>query len=215
MDELCVRCRALGVVERWEPGLAGHSRRVTMIAGLVADQLEVTLNVREEVELGGLLHDIGKVEIPEEILDKPGRLDDDERAVMETHVTVGEALAESIDALPESVPTIVRHSHERWDGGGYPDGLRGEEIPVAARIVSCADAYDAMTSSRSYRAALPLDLAVSIVREEAGRQFDPTVAEALVRAVTSCQDELLAEPVTTAFEETLRRLNHDGEVAAA
>jgi len=101
---------------------------------------------------------------------------------------------------------VVRASHERWDGCGYPDGLRGEEIPLAARIVTCADALDAMTSSRSYRAALPIDLALEVLRVEAGRQFDPAAIAALVEIVELWQDELASEPVATAFEETLRRL---------
>ena len=100
----------------------------------------------------------------------------------------------------------MRASHERWDGRGYPDGLYGDRIPLAARIVTTADAFDAMTSSRSYKAALPMDLALDIVREEAGRQFDPEVAQALVSAVASWEYELAAEPVTSAFDETLRRL---------
>src|SRR3954462_8111370 len=103
---------------------------------------------------------------------------------MRTHVTEGEKLCSAVAALPESVRAVVRASHERWDGRGYPDGLRGEEIPLPARVVSCAEAFDAMTWSRSYRAALPQDLAVCIVREEAGGQFDPIVAEALVVAVS-------------------------------
>jgi HD-GYP domain-containing protein (c-di-GMP phosphodiesterase class II) len=128
---------------------------------------------------------------------------------MRTHVTEGERLAGGLEALPESIPTVVRHSHERWDGRGYPDGLAGDDIPLAARIVSCADAFDAMTSSRSYRPALGIELALDIVREEAGRQFDPHVAEALITAVAGWEPELAAEPAATAFDVTLRRLRRE------
>jgi putative nucleotidyltransferase with HDIG domain len=202
----CLRCRTLELIDSFDDHLAGHSRRVTTVAMAVAAQLGLTSDQRRDVELGGLLHDIGKLVIPASILAKAGPLDLAEQEVMRTHVTEGEKLCSAVELLPPSVRTVVRASHERWDGGGYPDGLRGEEIPLPARIVSCADAFDAMTSSRSYRAALPQDLAVCIVREEAGSQFDPVVAEALVVAVEDWEYELEAEPVTAAFDQTLRRL---------
>jgi putative nucleotidyltransferase with HDIG domain len=193
-------------VDGLEDSLAGHTRRVTHLACLVADDLGVAVEVHVDVEIGGLLHDVGKLAVPARILSKSGPLDEEEMTVMRTHVVAGEELAADVDAVPPSVPAVVRASHERWDGRGYPDGLAGEAIPLAARIVACADALDAMTSSRSYRAALPLDFAVEVVRVEAGRQFDPAVVEALVRVVAEWQPELDSEPVATAFEETLRRL---------
>jgi putative nucleotidyltransferase with HDIG domain len=202
----CLRCRTLELIDSFDDHLAGHSRRVTMVAMAVAEQLRLANELRRDIELGGLLHDIGKLVIPASILAKAGPLDDQEAEVMRTHVTEGEKLCDAVEALPESVRAVVRASHERWDGAGYPDGLRGDEIPMPARVVSCADAFDAMTSSRSYRAALPMDLAVGIVRDEAGRQFDPAVADALVAAVAELEYELAAEPVTTAFDQTLRRL---------
>src|SRR3954454_19081765 len=195
----CLRCRTLELVSSFDDHLAAHSRRVTQLAMAVADELGVSAGVHRDVELGGLLHDIGKLMIPAAILAKAGPLSEAERELMRTHVIEGEKLAAGVDALPPGIPMVVRTSHERWDGEGYPDRLRGAEIPLAARIVSCADAFDAMTSSRSYRAALPLDLAVCIVREEAARQFDPDVAEALVVAVAALEDELTAEPLTSAF----------------
>jgi putative nucleotidyltransferase with HDIG domain len=206
VENQCLRCRTLELIDGFDDHLAGHSRRVTMLATAVAEQLRLTGAVRRDVELGGLLHDIGKLMIPASILAKAGPLDAREEAVMRTHVTEGEKLCAGLQAMPASVRVVVRASHERWDGGGYPDGLRGEQIPLPARVVSCADAFDAMTSSRSYRAALPLDLAVDIVREEAGRQFDPAVADALVVAVDTWEYELEAEPVAGAFDQTLRRL---------
>jgi putative nucleotidyltransferase with HDIG domain len=202
----CLRCRTLELIDGFDDHLAGHSRRVTSVAMAIAQQLGLTREARREVELGGLLHDIGKLVIPAAILAKAGPLDDGEREVMRTHVTEGEKLCSAVEGLPDTIRAIVRASHERWDGGGYPDGLRGEDIPLAARVVSCADAFDAMTSSRSYRAALPQDLAVCIVREEAARQFDPLVAEALVVAVDAWEFEFAAEPVTAVFDQTLRRL---------
>src|SRR4051794_5515566 len=154
----CARCRALSFVDTLDDGLAGHSRRVTCLAVLVANRLGVHPAVRLDVEIGGLLHDIGKLATPARILAKSGPLDEAEMEIMRAHVVEGEALVADMPGLPPEVPAIVRASHERWDGGGYPDGLRGGAIPLAARIVACADALDAMTSSRSYRAALPIDL---------------------------------------------------------
>ena len=194
------------MVDGLEESLAGHTRRVTHLAVLVADELGLQGEVHLAVEVGGLLHDIGKLAVPARILAKSGPLDEEEMAIMRTHVVAGEELAADLDGVPPSVPAVVRASHERWDGAGYPDGLRGQDIPLAARIVACADALDAMTSSRSYRAALPLDFALEVLRVEAGRQFDATVVEALVRVVRTWQVELETEPVATAFEETLRRL---------
>jgi putative nucleotidyltransferase with HDIG domain len=211
---LCLRCRALALVDGLEDSVAGHSRRVTHLAVMIAAELRVDAEVWLQVEIGGLLHDLGKLAIPARILAKSGPLDDDEMAVMRTHVVIGEELVAEVEALPPSVPAVVRASHERWDGAGYPDGLRAEAIPLAARIVACADALDAMTSSRSYRAALPIDLALEVLRAEAGRQFDGAVVEALVRAVEHWQLELASEPVATAFEETLRRLRRFDRVTA-
>jgi HD-GYP domain-containing protein (c-di-GMP phosphodiesterase class II) len=213
VHERCMRCRALELVDGFDDGLAGHARRVTMVAVLVAHELGVDDAVRRDVELGGLLHDLGKLTIPASILSKAGPLDEAEQLVMRTHAAEGARLAAGLEALPTSVPVIVRASHERWDGDGYPDGLRGEEIPLAARIVSCADAFDAMTSSRSYRPALEIRLALDIVCHEAGRQFDPAVAEALVTAVSRWELELSAEAMSTAFDLTLRRLRREQQRA--
>jgi putative nucleotidyltransferase with HDIG domain len=205
----CVRCRSLALVDALDDHLAGHARRVTMFAIQVAERLEVPDHVHRDVELGGLLHDIGKLAIPARILAKAGPLDEAEEQIMRTHTVEGERIAQELELLPPSVPPVVRSSHERWDGKGYPDGLAGEAIPLAARIVAAADALDAMTSSRSYRAALPLDLALEVLRVEAGRQFDPRAISALCEVVEQWRAELEAEPVATAFEENLRRLRRD------
>jgi HD-GYP domain-containing protein (c-di-GMP phosphodiesterase class II) len=201
-----VRCRALALIDGFDDELSGHARRVTLLAVQVAEELRVSAELHHEVELGGLLHDIGKLAIPAAILAKAGPLTAEETELMRTHTIEGERLAAGLEALPAGVPRVVRASHERWDGDGYPDRLRGETIPMAARIVSCADAFDAMTSSRSYRPALPMDLALVVIRDEAGRQFDPAVSTALIAAVGRWELELAAEPVASAFDQTLRRL---------
>ena len=114
-----------------------------------------------EAEMGALLHDIGKIAVPDEIINKPGPLDDEEWAIMKTHTVEGERMLQQVGGLLSSVGVVVRASHERWDGGGYPDGLVGEAIPVAARIISACDAFNAMTTDRSYRKALPLEVAIA------------------------------------------------------
>jgi putative nucleotidyltransferase with HDIG domain len=187
VEDDCTRRRALALVDLLDDALAAHARRVATLATLVAEELDVAAEVRRDVELGALLHDIGKLTIPTAILGKAGPLDDAERELMRTHVTEGERLAAAVGWLPDSVPAVVRASHERWDGSGYPDGLHGPEIPLAARVVSTVDALDAMTSSRCYRRSLTLERAIGKVCAEAGRQFDPEVTEALAVAARTAE----------------------------
>ena len=136
----------------------------------------------KRVELGALFHDIGKIGIPASILMKPGPLTSEERALIERHPELGERILAPIDQLAEVRP-IVRACHERYDGQGYPDQLRGEEIPLEARIIFVCDAYHAMTSDRPYRAALATDEALRRLAEAAGSQFDPRVIEACLRVL--------------------------------
>src|SRR5215217_8003137 len=139
--------------------------------------------IAHSLELGALLHDIGKIAIADEIINKPGPLDDDEWAVMKTHTIEGQRMLDRVGGPLADVGVVVRASHERFDGGGYPDGLAGQAIPLAARLVSVCDAYNAMTTDRSYRKALPLDVAARELRANAGTQFDPAVVEALLDVV--------------------------------
>jgi putative nucleotidyltransferase with HDIG domain len=157
-----------------------HTEEVVRLAVAVAAELELELDAVQSVELGAVLHDIGKVRVPEAILNKPGALTDEEWAVMRTHPEVGEQILRPIQSLRSIVP-IVRHHHERWDGSGYPDGLAGNEIPLGARIVAVCDAYRAMTEDRPYRAALPEAKARKELEDGAGRQFDAECVQALLR----------------------------------
>jgi HD-GYP domain-containing protein (c-di-GMP phosphodiesterase class II) len=122
---------------------------------------------------------VGKVRIPKEIINKPGKLTYAERAIINTHTIEGERMLEKVGGLLGRAGTVVRSCHERWDGKGYPDGLSGEQIPLVARIVACCDAYNAMTTNRSYRAAMPEHEARAEVERNGGGQFDPAVVEAL------------------------------------
>ena len=143
------------VIEADDEYTGSHSRDVVEFALAVADRLRLGPRERQQVEFAALLHDVGKVKIPAEIVDKPGPLDDDERAVMMTHTVLGEQMLEQVGGLLGEIGYVVRSCHERWDGAGYPDGIAGETIPLAARIVCCCDAWSAMTTDRPYRRALP------------------------------------------------------------
>jgi HD-GYP domain-containing protein (c-di-GMP phosphodiesterase class II) len=169
------------VVEADDAYTGSHSRHVVDLVLAVADELGLSPAERRDAEFVALLHDVGKIRIPAEIINKPGPLDADERALMETHTVEGENLLEQVGGLIGHVGHLVRSCHERWDGGGYPDGLAGEEIPRTARIVCACDAYSAMTTDRPYRAARPKEEALAELRRCAGTHFDPAVVDAIVR----------------------------------
>jgi putative nucleotidyltransferase with HDIG domain len=154
-----------------------HSERVAELAARVAARIGADMETIELTRLAASLHDLGKLAIPEEILRKPGELTESERLVLERHPHIGYRMLESLGVDP--VAQWVLHHHERWDGSGYPDGLPGEEIPLGARIIFVADAYDAMTSDRVYRARLSEEDAMIELVRCAGSQFDPDVVAAL------------------------------------
>src|SRR4051812_3024823 len=157
---------------------AAHSDDVVSLSEAIADELGVTGRERAAVLAAAALHDIGKVAVPQEIVDKPGPLASHEWEVVRRHTLAGERIVRSVPELDE-VAQLVRWSHERWDGLGYPDGLAGNQIPLASRIVFCADAYHAIRCDRPYRAGRSAERALAEVRENAGTQFDPQVVEAL------------------------------------
>ncbi len=159
-------------------GTADHSNRLASQCRLVGDELELPPDVLFEVELVAILHDIGKLAVPAPILDLPRPLNSQERAVVRSHTIRGAEILAEIAGLRHLAP-LVRASHERWDGTGYPDRLLGEQIPPAARIVFTVDAYDAMTNDRPYRRALARDEARRRISAGAGTAFDPRVVRAL------------------------------------
>lgn len=156
----------------------GHTERVAAVAVGLARQLGFRDDDLEAIEIGALLHDIGKIGVPGEVLRKAGPLDDREWELIKTHPVISDYILSELDLHP-FVRQCARSSHERIDGGGYPDGLSGEDIPLPARIVFVADALDALTSTRSYRPARPMPAALAEIREHAGTQFCPRVVEAL------------------------------------
>jgi HD-GYP domain-containing protein (c-di-GMP phosphodiesterase class II) len=154
-------------------------------------------------EMGALLHDVGKVEVPEEILNKTDRLTASEWDVMREHPAAGERLVAGAH-FPLQVMPMIRHHHERWDGAGYPDRLVGEEIPLWARLLSIADVYDALTTTRSYRTAFSVAEAATIMKGESGRAFDPNLLERFLAEVLPAS-EALGRPVTAGdWKPTLR-----------
>jgi HD-GYP domain-containing protein (c-di-GMP phosphodiesterase class II) len=171
------------VVEADDAYTGIHSRDVVELTLSVVDRLGLSSRERRDAEFAALLHDVGKVRIPNEIINKPGKLTPVERKVIETHTIEGERMLHRVGGLLGEIGRIVRSCHENYDGSGYPDGLAGDEIPLLARIVSCCDAFNAMTSDRSYRKALPLEEAVAELRRVRGAQFDPQVVDALIEAV--------------------------------
>lgn len=172
-----------------DPDLGGHAARVGRHAEAVALRLGWDDAQLERLRLGSALHDVGKVTVRPEVLAKPGRLSDDELAEIRAHPVEGLWLLAGLPSLAPALPYVLFH-HERWDGAGYPTRRRGTEIPIEGRLMAVADAFDAMTSERPYRAALPLHEALAEVRRCAGSQFDPEIATALVDAV-ECGDVAL------------------------
>jgi HD-GYP domain-containing protein (c-di-GMP phosphodiesterase class II) len=171
------------VVEADDAYTGLHSRDVVSLVLDVCDRIGVVGSERRDAEFAALLHDVGKIKIPAEIINKPGKLTDEEFAVIKTHTVEGEKLLSQVGGLLGNVGRIVRSCHEDWDGTGYPDGLVGEGIPRVARIVRCCDAFSAMTTDRSYRKALPFEEAVAELRRCSGTDFDPEVVEALAATI--------------------------------
>jgi diguanylate cyclase (GGDEF)-like protein/putative nucleotidyltransferase with HDIG domain len=185
MAERQARLRAaenlIRIVDSKDTYTGAHSQAVARLVEAMAHELDLDDETAEQLRLAGLLHDLGKIAVPDTILRKPGCLDPDERRLVSAHVQFGHSLLERLGIDP--VDTWVLHHHEHWDGSGYPDGLAGEAIPFGSRVILVADAYDAMTSERSYRTASTAAQALAEIRRRAGAQFDPDVVSALERCV--------------------------------
>ncbi len=160
----------------------GHSERVAALSRRVASALGLAPSLVDVVGQAGLLHDIGKIGVPEAILRKPGLLSPEEWHVMRAHPTIGAQIVAPFEFF-EGAARAIRHHHERWDGSGYPDGLAREAIPLEARIVAVVDVFDALTSARSYRPALDRNAACAMLRQEAGHTLDETVVAALLGVI--------------------------------
>jgi HD-GYP domain-containing protein (c-di-GMP phosphodiesterase class II) len=171
-------------IEGRDPYLKGHSARVTAYAEALARRLGWSDGKLDELRMGGALHDVGKLAVREHVLRKPGPLAADEEAELRRHPAEGVRLLAGIERFRPALPYVLFH-HERWDGQGYPTRRRGTQIPVEARVLALADAFDAMISTRSYRAALPVDYALAEVATGSGTQFDPELAELFLETWTA------------------------------
>jgi HD-GYP domain-containing protein (c-di-GMP phosphodiesterase class II) len=160
-----------------------HSRTVVVLSQHVGEELGFDERELRDIEFSALLHDVGKISIPNEMLDKPGPLDENEWSVMKRHTLEGERMLQKLGGELAAVAGIVRSHHEHWDGRGYPDGLRGEQIPRASRVIAVCDAFNAMTTDRSYRTAMSREAAMEELRACAGTQFDPAIVEVLIEVV--------------------------------
>ena len=171
------------VVESDDHYTGQHSRSVVELALTLATDLGLSEDRKRNLEFAALLHDVGKIAIPKEIVNKPGKLDKDEWTIIQTHTLEGEKMLSQVGGFMREVGLLVRSHHERWDGRGYPDGLAGEEIPLEARMIACCDSWNAMRTDRVYRRALSLEVALDELTSGAGSQFDPELVEALLKII--------------------------------
>ena len=195
----------LGDVVEADDGYTGeHCRGVLRLALALAEEIGLDAEQTRNLEFAALLHDVGKIAVPKEIINKPGKLDPCEWEIMTTHTTAGQQMLDRIGGFMRKVGLIVRSHHERWDGGGYPDGLVGEQIPLEARIIACCDSWSAMRTDRAYRKALSYEVARAEIVANSGQQFDPRVAEAFLRIITRTGERDL--PATPASEPAVAAL---------
>ncbi|MFQ5780644.1 MAG: HD-GYP domain-containing protein, partial [Nitrospiria bacterium] len=169
-------------IEAKDLNTSGHCDRMVEYALAVADRLGLSQEEKRHLGYGAALHDIGKIGIHESILNKPGKLTEEEYEAMKAHPGIGAEIIKDIEFLSDVVPLIYSHQ-ERYDGTGYPEGLAGEEIPVGARIIAVLDTFDAMTSNRPYRKALPIEAVFSELRRCRGTQFDPNIVDAFIAII--------------------------------
>lgn len=176
-------------VEAKDTYTRGHSDRVSEFSVLIGKHLRLPETDLRILQIGGLFHDIGKIGVPDSILLKDGKLTDDEYSEIKNHPTIGAHILSSATIFKDIIP-IVKHHHEKYDGNGYPGKLKGDDIPYFARIAAVADTFDAMTSKRTYRDALPLEVVISEIERCKGTQFDPTIADVFLDILNNHYDEV-------------------------
>jgi response regulator RpfG family c-di-GMP phosphodiesterase/HAMP domain-containing protein len=180
--------RAIDAKSNWT---AGHSERVTELALRIGQAMGLNQKQLDDLHRGGLLHDLGKIGIPPEVLDKAGKLNDEEYQLMREHVRIGARILEPIEAYAGIIPVVLHH-HEYYDGSGYPDGLSGDDIDLGARIFTVADHYDALISDRPYREGLPRETVIGFIKEDSGTKFDPKVVEAFLEVMAQEERETVS-----------------------
>lgn len=187
-------------VEAKDTYTRGHSDRVSEYSVLIGEKLGLSKEDIRRLEIGGLFHDVGKIGVPDNILQKNARLTDDEYSEIKNHPTIGAQILSTASIFQDIIP-IVKHHHERYDGNGYPSKLKGKEIPYLARITAVADAFDAMTSKRVYRDSLSIDIVISEIEKNKGTQFDPEIAEAFLDILKNNYSEI--EEIREKYKEAL------------
>jgi HD-GYP domain-containing protein (c-di-GMP phosphodiesterase class II) len=182
------------VVETDDAYTGSHSRDVVELAIEVGRRMDLDAEMLRDLEFAALLHDVGKIAVPKEIVNKPGKLTPGEWETMKRHTVEGQRMLENVGGVLARVGVIVRASHEDYDGSGYPDGIAGEAIPIEARICTACDAFSAMTTDRPYRAAMPVEDAVAELRRCAGTQFDPAIVDHLLSVIEAGEVQRVAPP---------------------
>ena len=180
------------VIDIKDPYTNGHSIRVAKYSKQIAARYGYSEKAQSDIYMIGLLHDVGKIAVPDTVINKVGKLTDEEFSIIKQHSVVGAGILENIKAMPK-LSVGARSHHERYDGNGYPDGLKGEEIPEEARIIAVADAYDAMSSYRSYRDKLPQDIVRSEIENGKGTQFDPVFADFMLEMIDEDKEYRMSE----------------------
>jgi diguanylate cyclase (GGDEF)-like protein/putative nucleotidyltransferase with HDIG domain len=191
----------VSAVEDRDPYAYGHSRKVSAYAEALAEAIGLSPEEVSKVSTAALLHDIGKIGIPDKVLNKKGRLNGEDWETIKAHPRLGANIVGNVPHLVSCVSSILHH-HERWDGGGYPEGLKGEEIPIESRIIAIADSFEAMTSARSYRPALSHEEVVKELRQGAGTQFDPKLVEVFVGIIEAGLSERVQAGQDSSNERT-------------
>jgi hypothetical protein len=190
----------VSAIDAKDPYTRGHSERVALVARRLAEELAMTPTECERIYLTGLLHDLGKIGVDDAILHKPAKLSDEERAAIMRHPAQGWAILQDLPQLQGELPGVLHH-HENYDGTGYPDHLAGQEIPLPARVVAVADSFDAMSSDRPYRRAMPLDRVLGILRGGSGTQWDPQIIDALFHALPAIRSLVSREATPSSHWE--------------
>jgi putative nucleotidyltransferase with HDIG domain len=189
---LVALARAVDAKSHWT---AGHSERVTSMAMNIGREMGLPAEELQVLYRGGLLHDVGKIGVPNYVLDKPGALTESEMDLVREHVNIAGRILEPIAGFRDCMPIVLQH-HEWYNGGGYPKGLAGEEISLHARIFAVADCYDALVSDRPYRPGMPLERVLGIIESERGKKYDPRVVDAFLKVVSRMQDKQAVQKQT-------------------
>jgi HD-GYP domain-containing protein (c-di-GMP phosphodiesterase class II) len=183
----------VAVMEHRSPHMADHANKVQHYATTIAKEMELSQRVIKRIQIAAMLHDIGMIAIPDAVLLNPNKLDEQQLQVVRRHPLLSVRIMEGMEFLEQEIPA-VRYHHERYDGKGYPEGISGPAIPLTARILTVADAFDAMTSPRSFRQAFTPQEALKELKQESGKQFDPDVVDAMLSASAKMGDKLMEIP---------------------